>query len=212
MSDGVHYYSMQYIDGQSLEMALSEQRRATAGVDTGDAGKSPPSQEVDTATQCGISTQRSIRSRNYIRGSVELMLQAADALHYAHECGIIHRDIKPSNLLLDRRGKLWVTDFGLARCRNQSSLTTQGQVCGTIRYMSPEQAAGRSAWIDQRTDVYALGVTLFELLTLRTPFDADDRELLLRQIAETEPSPTQLQSCNSVRPGDDCAEGDCEIA
>ena len=81
-------------------------------------------------------------------------VQVAEALHYAHVYGIIHRDVKPSNLLLDGDGKVWVTDFGLARIQAESRVTMTGDVLGTLRYMSPEQAAGRPAAIDERTDVY----------------------------------------------------------
>ena len=94
-------------------------------------------------------------------------IQAAEALHAAHEYGVVHRDIKPSNLLLDKDSKLWITDFGLARCQSDTTLTTPGDLLGTVRYMSPEQALGKSALVDQRTDIYSLGITLYELLTIR---------------------------------------------
>jgi serine/threonine protein kinase len=112
----------------------------------------------------------------------QLGLEAAEALHAAHECGVIHRDIKPSNLMLDKRGKLWVTDFGLARCQSNGSITNSGDVLGTLQYMSPEQSQGQSALIDQRTDVYSLGVTLYELLTLQRPFEGDSHANVVRQI------------------------------
>jgi len=117
----------------------------------------------------------------------ELGRQAALALHYAHEQGIIHRDIKPSNLLVDDSGWLWVSDFGLARIAGQAELTLSGTVVGTFRYMSPEQAFGTKDIVDHRTDVYSLGTTLYELLTLRPVFEGDDRLELLRSIAEDEP-------------------------
>ncbi|MGO9471465.1 MAG: protein kinase domain-containing protein [Isosphaeraceae bacterium] len=117
----------------------------------------------------------------------ELGRQAALALHYAHEQGIIHRDIKPSNLLVDDSGWLWVSDFGLARIAGQADLTVSGAVLGTLRYMSPEQAFGARGVVDHRADVYSLGTTLYELLTLRPVFEGDDRLELLRRIAEEEP-------------------------
>jgi tetratricopeptide (TPR) repeat protein len=118
-----------------------------------------------------------------------LGLQAAEALDHAHSHGILHRDIKPANLLLDVGGRLWVTDFGLAQVQGNTGLTLSGDILGTLRYMSPEQALGGRVVIDGRTDVYSLGVTLYELLTLRPAVDGRDRQEILRRIAEREPAP-----------------------
>src|SRR5450755_2533215 len=107
----------------------------------------------------------------HIRKVARWGIEAAEALHAAHEYGVIHRDVKPSNLLLDEQGKLWITDFGLARCRESTNLTQSGDILGTMRYMSPEQALGRNALVDHRTDVYSLGITLYELAALRHPAD-----------------------------------------
>jgi WD40 repeat protein len=102
--------------------------------------------------------------------------------------GIVHRDIKPGNLLLDQAGRLWVTDFGLARTVNDTGLTLTGDLMGTLRYMSPEQALAKHGLVDHRTDIYSLGVTLYELLTLRPAIDGLDREEVLKKIAFDEPS------------------------
>ncbi|MDZ4780204.1 MAG: serine/threonine-protein kinase [Planctomycetia bacterium] len=115
-------------------------------------------------------------------------IQAAEALDHAHQMGIVHRDIKPSNLMLDERGKLWVTDFGLARNQGDASMTMTGDLVGTLRYMSPEQALAKRITVDHRTDIYSLGVTLYELLTLRPAFPSNDRQETLRQIAFEEPT------------------------
>lgn len=126
--------------------------------------------------------------------------QAAAALHAAHEIGIVHRDIKPSNLLLDASGKLWVTDFGLARCRHDAALTRSGDLVGTLRYMSPEQAAGKSALVDHRTDIYSLGVTLYELLGGQPAIRGEDGPGLLRGIEQQ--TPTRLRALRREIPAD----------
>jgi serine/threonine protein kinase len=124
----------------------------------------------------------------YHRQIAQIGIQVAEALQYAHECGIIHRDIKPSNLLLDRKGKVWITDFGLARVQSDVGVTRTGDVIGTLRYMSPEQAAGDSAVIDQRADVYSLGMSLYELITLHEAFHDMKRREMLLAIAEKDPA------------------------
>jgi serine/threonine protein kinase/WD40 repeat protein len=127
------------------------------------------------------------RGSAYFRWVAEVGAQSADALAHAHHQGVIHRDVKPSNLLIDGRGNIWVTDFGLARRLADPGLTHHDSLLGTPRYMSPEQA--RTGSIDGRTDVYSLGATLYELLTLRPPFDGRSAAELIEQIGENEPVP-----------------------
>ncbi|HZW35207.1 MAG TPA: protein kinase, partial [Isosphaeraceae bacterium] len=129
----------------------------------------------------------STRNRAYFRNVARLGGEAAAALEHAHQVGIVHRDIKPANLMVDVKGHLWVTDFGLARLQSDSGLTITGDLVGTLRYMSPEQALGQRGYLDHRTDIYSLGVTLYELLTLAPAFGGQDRIALLRRIAEEEP-------------------------
>lgn len=213
---GVHYYAMQYIEGLPLDLAIRELQPSLRGaaaptprpVDTADGGsfaapadQADPEAAPDTTvgqssrvTQRALSTVQSARAADYFRRVAELGIQVAEALEHAHQYGIIHRDIKPSNLLLDEQGKVWVTDFGLARFQAEADLTATGDLLGTLRYMSPEQAAGQTALIDQRTDVYSLGVTLYQLLTLEVPFDGSDRQSLLRRITDEEPrSPRRIR-------------------
>src|SRR5208337_1601122 len=96
---------------------------------------------------------------------------------------------KPANLLMDDADRLWVTDFGLAQMQSDTRLTLTGELVGTLRYMSPEQALARRVVVDERTDVYSLGATLYELLTLEPVFNGRDRQELLRQIAFDDPTP-----------------------
>jgi hypothetical protein len=124
---------------------------------------------------------------------------AANALAHAHEQGVVHRDIKPDNLLLDRKGKLHLIDFGVARFFEDQAVTCTGQLVGTPLYMSPEQVTGRGA-VDARTDLYSLGLVLYELLTLRPPVEATNRENLLRNIV-TKPLPPVIWR-NSAVPED----------
>jgi len=124
---------------------------------------------------------------SYYRWVAEVGLQAAEALAHAHHHGVIHRDVKPSNLLIDGSGTIWVADFGLARRLADPGLTHHEGILGTPRYMSPEQ--GRTGVIDGRTDIYSLGATLYELLTLRPPFNGSTAAELLDQIAGREPTP-----------------------
>ena len=184
---GVHYYAMQFIEGRSLAEVIRELRQArdpAPASDPGRAGSEPPDR-----TPLGTTPNATASGRPFFQAVARLGVQAAEALEFAHSLGIVHRDVKPANLLLDARGTLWVTDFGLARLHDDAGLTMTGDVLGTLRYMSPEQALANRVMIDQRTDVYSLGVTLYELLTLRPAFVGRDRQELLRQIAFEEPPP-----------------------
>ncbi len=127
------------------------------------------------------------------RESAEKLAQVCDALQVAHSQGIIHRDIKPANILLDAEGRPHLTDFGLAKLENdEKPMTHSGDILGTPAYMSPEQARGQALHVDARTDVYSLGVVLYELLTRERPFQGNRRMLIL-QVLEDEPrAPRQL--------------------
>ncbi len=133
------------------------------------------------------SSELSMRSGShdhYFKSVARVGVQVADALAYAHGQGILHRDIKPSNLLLDSRGTVWVTDFGLAKRDAKDDLTHTGDLIGTLRYMAPERFRG---WSDPHSDIYGLGLTLYELLTLRPAFEESDRARLIKAVAHDDP-------------------------
>ena len=158
-SDGFHWYAMQFIRGRSLD----QWREAAAAT--------PPA---------GASAWRE-RARFVARIGAE----AAGALHYAHGQGTLHRDVKPGNLLLDDDEHVWVTDFGLAKALEAEGLTQSSDLLGTLQYMAPEQFAGH---YDARSEVYALGVTLYELLVLRHAFAGRTRSELMEQIRSLRPT------------------------
>jgi WD40 repeat protein len=131
------------------------------------------------------------------RAAAELVRLVAEAVHHAHQRGVLHRDLKPANVLLDGEGKPHVTDFGLARrLEGGAGLTRSGALVGTPAYMAPEQAAGRAEQLTTATDVYGLGALLYELLTGRPPFQADTPLETLAQVLADDPVPP-----SRLRPG-----------
>ena len=132
------------------------------------------------------SSSTGMREHTYWHSVAQIGIQAAQALQYAHEQGVLHRDIKPSNLMLDLYGTLWVTDFGLAKAEDAQNLTEHGDILGTIRYMPPEAFEGR---FDGRSDVYSLGMTLYQLLAIRPAFEEQDRHRLIKQVTMAEAPP-----------------------
>jgi serine/threonine protein kinase/tetratricopeptide (TPR) repeat protein len=198
---GVHYYAMKLIDGQSLASLIEHQRGHLAS-----GGSQPPAAalhqgadaprapESATAPVAAARTERTPRDAPAFRQIAEWGIQAAEALEHAHSVGIVHRDVKPANLMIDGHGALWVTDFGLARTTADAGLTMTGDVLGTLRYMSPEQALARHGLVDHRTDIYSLGVTLYEMLTGRPAVGGVDREEILNAITLQEPQPPRVRA------------------
>jgi serine/threonine protein kinase len=171
---GVPFYAMPLIKGRSLAEILRTLRSDD---------KAPVLTPLPSVAGKGLVTPWPVMVAH-------LGLQAAEALGHAHSLGVIHRDIKPSNLIIDDDWNLWVTDFGLARIAcNDTGLTSTGDLVGTLRYMSPEQIRGEPGAGDARADIYALGVTLYEAVTLRPVFEACDRSALMHHILNDEPPP-----------------------
>ena len=202
---GVHYYAMQFIEGQSLAALISElrcvrdedgSRPSSAGGEPGNRTAArdlrvgpgePGSSDEVTLAATTISRERLSDRSRYFDRVAGLARQAALALEHAHQAGIVHRDVKPGNLLLDLRAQLWITDFGLAQVIGDHGLTFTGELLGTLRYASPEQVLARRGIVDHRSDIYSLGATLYELLTLRPPFEGRDRNALIQEIACDDP-------------------------
>jgi WD40 repeat protein/serine/threonine protein kinase len=197
---GIYFYAMQFIDGQTLGDVIAALRQEASGLTNPTTAYTPlepvpqtPAEAAVTPSPAAKTTEQSIRQAAFFRRAARLGSQAATALEHAHQFGVVHRDIKPANLLLDERGELWVTDFGLAQVQSDTRLTMTGDLVGTLRYMSPEQALGHRPTIDHRTDIYSLGATLYELLTLEPAFGGQNRQELLRQIVSDEPrSPRRI--------------------
>ncbi len=206
---GVHYYAMQYIAGHTLADVIAHLRRL-AGIGpveehatdrsskrseinaalTRDFQSAVPlgSPTAETQPMAALSTAISEGSQSErFRSVARLMIQAAEALDHAHTRGVLHRDVKPGNLMVDATGNLWILDFGLARLEGDLGMTMTGDMVGTLRYMSPEQALTKRVVVDHRTDIYSLGATLYELLTLRAAYEASDRQEMLKRIAFEDP-------------------------
>jgi serine/threonine protein kinase/WD40 repeat protein len=209
---GMHYYVMQLIPGQGLNHVIEEVRRQREAGESGAADRTPavgdlseareaeepdggsnapPSSSSSSSFAAGLDSGagRSGRER-YFLNAARLARDAALALDYAHGQAILHRDVKPSNLLLDASGRVWLADFGLAKAEGSDDLTKSNDFVGTVPYMAPERFKG---WSDPRSDVYGLGITLYELLTLRPAFAERDRAQLIRKAAsENPPAPRRL--------------------
>ena len=201
--DGVPYYAMQFIQGQGLDAVLDELKRLRQGetdanpsatgvaslahslctgqfVAQAEAASAASAVTLEDSSLALMSTAGGV----YCRSVARVGQQVAEALAYAHRQGILHRDIKPANLLLDSRGAVWVTDFGLAKREGADDLTGTGDLVGTLRYMAPERFRGQG---DPRSDLYGLGMTLYEMLMLRPAFADSDRLQLMERVRHAEP-------------------------
>ena len=183
------FFAMQFVDGYPLDEILMELRRS-------------PSSTSARRTSHSLQTLMDRMGKRLRRGpvrpdgsgaeifdldwkeSTRICREVGEALMHAHAAGILHRDVKPGNILLDGQAHAWVTDFGLCRWEGEASVTEEGEIVGTLRYMSPEQLEGEP---DERSDVYSLGLVLYELITRREAFDSSRRARLIKNIVSLDP-------------------------
>src|SRR5579871_1011792 len=168
---GQQFLAMEFIEGRTLEQRLQGVRvEGSTHPDDGEGS-------------------RSRKTRIALHKALEAVRDAARAVHYAHEQGVIHRDLKPQNIMLDRADRAHVLDFGLALVNDSQDarITKAGTRIGTLAYMSPEQATGQP--LDARSDVWSLGATLYTVLTNRCPFEAESELALLAALTSVDPSP-----------------------
>jgi eukaryotic-like serine/threonine-protein kinase len=210
--EGLHYYIMQFIQGAGLDKIIArlspagpnrapsaETVSGMAANTTGGAGLDeivqrlcngpsvPTTRPSQDAERCAMEIPVPLRLDAFFwKNAAALGLQAARALHYAHSQGTLHCDIKPANLLVDVDGVVWITDFGVAKAMQFETVTRTGDVTGTLQYTAPERFRGQT---DARSDIYSLGLSLYELLTLRPAHAGDDRQKLLRSVMDGVPVP-----------------------
>ena len=208
-----HFFAMDLVDGWPLTRvinnmaasapaaALPAQAEVLACSDTTFEAHETASPGWRESTDVALSTGRGRgaagtslcvdfpRGREYFRQVARWVLAVANGLDFAHKKGVIHRDIKPSNLILSRDGRVMIADFGLALAPDEHAITITGAIVGTLNYMSPEQAMAKRVQVDHRTDIYSLGVTMYELLTLEMAYQGIDEKDILSKIITRDPTP-----------------------
>ncbi len=190
---GMHFYVMQLIDGQGLDVVLDQVRtqtsrsnqQATTTAFEGTANRADREEQVEPAdTSDSLQSNTDLPDAHFQRVA-QIGVRVAQALEYSHAQGVLHRDVKPANILVDGEDNVWVTDFGLAKLIDANDATASGNVVGTLRYIAPESFQGE---VDARSDIYGLGLTLYELLALRPAFEEQEQSPLLQRIMAQEPA------------------------
>jgi serine/threonine protein kinase/WD40 repeat protein len=189
--EGLPYFVMPLIAGASLRTVLHEFRRVRAG--TNGHGDPSPGPGTSSSPRFVVSLTEvpedpialdPSSGQAHWEAVARLGLQAARGLAHAHQHGVLHRDVKPSNLLLCRQGRVYLTDFGVARAAAHPDLTTTDELAGALRFIAPERFY---RWCDPRSDIYSLGLVLYEFVTLRRAYDAPDRGRLIQAILHDDP-------------------------
>ncbi len=194
--EGCHYLAMERIDGAPLDRVFGELRSRPVG--SLHEGSLRYAVAQLQGVHAEVAQERHEHGRGFVRAAVQVGIEVAEALAAAHAQGVVHRDVKPSNVMMRRDGSVVLTDFGLARHRDDPSLTRSGSFAGTPFYTSPEQAAAR-ADIDHRTDLFSFGALLYELLTLQQPFSGSNTTEVLRNIQVREPADPRRKNTNVPR-------------
>ncbi len=212
-SNGVHYYAMELIRGESLHDLICRSRAAPGDSSTvtllADTEPLPRQDDPEATAPMPVTSATTSRDSAGVSASEPTLSQGAPAtarqfekiasvisavagaLDYAHEQGVIHRDVKPHNLMLGGDQRVHISDFGLARVLEQPGVTTTGECVGSPLYMSPEQIVGGQRKVDKRTDIYSLGATLYEWLTLSPPYPGDTREQVISKVITSEAPPAR---------------------
>lgn len=197
--EGLHYYVMQYINGIGFDQLIERHRRQVQGEAASRRSASKPVAHEMIDCHHGTSADSFSAGPLSWQQIADYGVQISRAVDYAHRQGILHRDIKPANLLLDAHDRVWVTDFGLAKVYGEEGLTQSGDVFGTLRYMAPEQFEGRS---DESSDIYSVGLTLYELATMRPAFTEEDAKLAGQNHSAESAATTHIGVIHPSGPGD----------
>ncbi len=187
-SNGTPYLAMELVDGVTAQQALEQFHGVTPEGLSGRDLRAAAMAHARSSVESADAEVPELFAGSWVDACVRVAAQVAQALAHAHENGILHRDIKPSNIAITPQGRVVLLDFGLAGLESEGRMTITGATLGSVLYMAPEQVAGRSDQIDARTDVYALGATLYELLALQPPYSGADAEQTRAAILEGAPS------------------------